>query len=209
MNRLQVGAAIAALSTALAASSASALVINDYFDPSITSAANAAQIISAITQTTNQYQYLFKNPVTVNIYFQQQAGSFLGSSESSFYYDTYDSYTNAAINNAIANPGNTPLTQGLISTLTEPSNVADLILATGASFRANGYIAPGVLGEVDGQAIDTIITLSTSFPLDFDQNVPGYNGSNLEYNGRDTIAHEVDEERASIGGSGLGAKLHR
>jgi hypothetical protein len=176
-------------------------VINDFFDPSITSATNSAQIISAIEQTTNQYQYLFSNPVTVNIYFQQQAGSFLGSSQSTFYYDSYGNYTSAAISNAIANPGNAPLTQGLISSLTGPSNTADLILATGADFRANGYDAPGALGEVNGQAIDTIITLSTSVPLDFDQNVAAYNGSNLEYNARDAIAHEVDEA-LGIGGSG-------
>ncbi|HSZ50259.1 MAG TPA: hypothetical protein VK801_01695, partial [Caulobacteraceae bacterium] len=170
MIRLPIRAAMAALATALAAGSANALVINDYFDPSITSAPNAAQIISAIEQTTNQYQYLFKNPVTVNIYFKQQSGSFLGQSESSFYDDTYANYNNASIVNANANPGNAPLAQGL-SSLTGPTNVADLILATGADFRANRYDAPGILGEVDGQAIDTIITLTTSYPLDFAANV--------------------------------------
>lgn len=210
MKRISLAALAAACCAVLAANPVNALVIQPYFDPSITNAQNAAQIMSAINAVTSQYSSLYTNPVTVNIYFQQQSGNFLGSSQSTYYFDSYSGYTVAAIDNAILNPNNAPLTQGLISTFSGPTNQQPVILTTGANFRANGYGSyayPGAANDtpgafnINGVAIDTIITLSTDNPLDFNSLVPAYNGSNLAYNGRDVIEHEVDEA-LGIGGSG-------
>lgn len=196
----------AALAAGAMASSASALTINDYFDSSITSNANAAAIESAITFSSNQIASQFGNNMSVGVYYAYvNDPSFLGASESTFYfYDTANYNLDAAAWSA-ANPQNTVLSTGLAHVAGTDQN----LLITGSALRAIGDAAPGgfdTSGNFTGNGpVDTVILLSSAYDLVFSGAVPTYDGSNLAFSGVDTIEHELTE---ALGAGGSGSNLN-
>jgi hypothetical protein len=187
----------------LAASQAEAVTVVATFDPSITSAPNAAQIENAINKVDSFYS-VFTNPVTVNIYFKLDAiPGDLGTSSPVLERYTYGQYTalltsasqaqhgNQVLATAVANLayGNTPATTGL-----------GFVRTTSASGRALGDAtdlgvmgADGVIG--DGN-FDGIVRI-TNDPGLVSWGAVGPN----QYSAITTAFHEVDEV-LGIGGPG-------
>ena len=189
--------------------SARALTITPIFDTSITTAPDAAAIESSIDTATATISSLYSNPITVNIVFKYKSGSFLGQSEASIYYDTYNTYVGELAADASANPQNTVLPVALahLSSGNDASGSGD-IETTSADFRAIGddtatpcYNSSGTFVSNCGQIADGVITISSSQPIDFARPVPAYNGSNDEYDAIRVEEHEIDEV-LGVGGTG-------
>ena len=192
---------------------AHALTIQATFDSSIVNAPDAADIENTINFATNEISSLYSNPGTVTILFKYSSGSFLGESNSSFYFDTYATVTSELQANLSANPQNTVLATALnnLSSGNDPNGARD-IEATSAAFRmglndntatpcfdASGNFVNGCDAVFDG-----VITLSSTQPIDFTRPVPAYDGTNLQYDGVRVAEHEIDEV---LGGGGSGSML--
>jgi hypothetical protein len=211
MNHRLVGlTATAALSTFAFAPAANALVIQDLFDGSIMTDPNSAQIESAIGFSTNQIASLYTDPTTVRILFRQASGNFLGSSSSTVYFFDTQDYNTASFIDALAHPENHPLAQGLAHLATGNGFPQSNMLATSADLRSLGLNAPGGFDTNgnfvgSGGTVDAVITLTTSFPLNYTMTIPAYNGSNTQWSAINTVQHEVDEV---LGGGGPGSTLN-
>jgi autotransporter-associated beta strand protein len=199
--------------TLAACAPASALTIQATFDSSIVNAPNAADIENTINFATNEISSLFSNPGTVTILFKYSPGSFLGESNSSFYFDTYATVTSELQANLSANPQNAVLATALnnLSNGNDANGARD-IETTSAEFRlALGdntatpcFDASGTFVSGCNSVFDGVITLSSSQPIDFTRPVPAYDGTNLEYDGVRVAEHEIDEV---LGGGGSGSML--
>ena len=192
---------------------ATGLNIVPAFDSSIVNAPNAAAIENSITFSANTISSLFSNAGTVHILFEYSAGSFLGQSDSSFYYDTYTNVTAELSANASANPQNTTLATALAHLSSgNDANGTTQMLATSADFRialGDNTATPcfdinGNFVNACGATYDGVITLSSSQPLDFTRPVPAYNGTNVLYDAVRVEEHEIDEV---LGGGGSGSTL--
>src|SRR5579871_6840929 len=192
---------------------ATALTIVTAFAPSIVNAPDASDIENAITTSANAISSLFSNPGTVSIYFEYAPGSFLGSSDSSYYYDSYSTIVSELTANATANPQDSVLASALANLANgNDSSGAKDILATSAFFREGlndqtatpCFNSTGTFVSSCNQTYDGVVTLSSSQPLDFTRPVPAYNGSNQTYDAVRVIEHEIDEV---LGGGGSGSTL--
>ncbi|HWA84007.1 MAG TPA: NF038122 family metalloprotease [Fimbriimonadaceae bacterium] len=142
-----------ALTAALAATSASALVIQPVFDQSITSDPNAATIENGIYSVIAFYQSLFTDNVTVKIYFQEGGG--LGGSLRGYYYNS----AGLAIN-ALTADASTADDAVAVSHLN--TNVFGSVAYSTANGRALGLNTPGLISVNGVNDYDGIITLNTS-----------------------------------------------
>ena len=208
---MKSAAAVVTLTLAVVgAPAAKALVINDYFDATIALDPNAAQIQQAILETTGRIASLYSNPVTVGIYFQQQPGFYLGASQSNYYFVPVGDYTAASQAVLASHPSDVVLAEALAHLGTGAgADPTTNILTTSANLRALGFDAPGGF-EPDGSysgtgSLDGVISLSTINPLDYDPAIPPFSFADVEFNARNTIAHEVDE---ILGGGGAGSVLN-
>lgn len=167
--------------------SAQALVIDPYFDTSISISQE-----TIINDALAFYDHAFVNPITVNIEFVNSSSVPGGQSISTFYsapYSGQGSYTQALLGNAEAN-GNSVELEGWNSL--PNGNKAPNVVATSADFRALGDAA--AVGLTAG-------TGSYAATTDFD----GIVTINPDYfthdGGHAALEHEIDEV-LGIGGAG-------
>jgi hypothetical protein len=214
LRTLAIATVAAAAFVVVSSSADAAVVINDLFDSTITSASNASEIESAIGTASSTIGSMYSNNTQVNIYFEYIPGSFLGASESTIYSGfTTGNYNFLSSLNAAANPSNAYLAEGLAHIAS--GNGADpntTMIATSADLRALGLNTPGGFNTSGqfvgaGGTVDAVIALSSSFGNDFNytENIPAYNGSNLQYSAINTVEHEIDEV---LGGGGAGSTLN-
>jgi hypothetical protein len=188
---------------------ASALTIAPYFDPSVTGAADAAQVEGAIDAAIGTIDSLYANSGTVGIVFDQASGSFLGQSETADYALSYPAYvaaltaaspgepTNTVLSTAIANlsSGNQPGAGGSMLVTSADMQVALGLTGTTGCFNSSGSFVSSC-----GQAYDGVVTLSSSYSFNF-----GKTAVSGEYSAIDTMEHEIDE---ILGGGGQGSTLN-
>jgi len=202
---LPLGALVAAL---VAPGPASALTILADFGTSITGASNAAQVEGAINAAIANIEAQFSTPGSISIYFGQAAGSFLGQSQTTDSFLTYNSYKNYLTAASAAQPSNTVLASA-VANLSSGNNAngsklvavtsADAKLALGLSstgcFDSTGSFVNGC-----GQTNFGVITLSTTYTLNFGTTaVPGL------YSAINVMEHEIFE---ILGGGGQGTMLN-
>jgi hypothetical protein len=205
-GRLLGGLAATAL---MCASQAHALTIQPFFDTTITSDPNAAQIESRIISATSFY-HAFSNPETVKIIYAQLPVG-LGSNVTTLYGDgapsggiPFADYAALLTLQSALHPENTVL-QTAVSNL-GTGNTLD-ILAPSANLRAFGLDTPGAFGTDfsfgAGGDFDAIVALDPSVGINYGPKpVPG------EFDATAVIQHETDEV-LGVGGSGslLGSPL--
>jgi hypothetical protein len=210
LPRAFVTASAVALAAVLAAPAANALQINDLFDSSITTDPNAAQIESTIQASTGQIAALYGDHAKVTILFRQAKGDFLGSTQYTIYgWDTAD-YNGFSAIDALAHPDNAPLWSGLTSVFAGNVYPNNNLLVSGADLRALGLTsirgAFDKSGTLTGNGdVDAVITLTTTYTLNYGGVMPPYDGTNEQYSAQNTIQHEVDEV---LGGGGAGSNLN-
>ena len=136
---------------AVAAAPAGAVTILPTFDSTITSSSHASTIETAINNALTFYAN-FVNPLTVNIDFQlaPSGATYLGGSQSTYYFDSYSNYTSALLANATGAGNQTEL---VAYNHLGTGNTADLILATSADFRALG--TPARRASIPPMALST------------------------------------------------------
>ena len=194
--------ALAAAVLLTADSAARSVTITPTFDTTITSSAYASTIEADINSALSFYNNSFANPVHVNIYFETATNvGYLGQSLSTYYENTYSTYTQAMLANATAHPANA-IAQTAYNNLQygNDSNGAAPIFATSANLRALGFQntvgqlnSVGKIGTGPGYFYDGIISLNAT-------DLAGFGGDGA-YGAKATIQHEVDEV-LGIGGSG-------
>jgi hypothetical protein len=201
------GAFIAAL--AMAWPAMAALTITPLFLSSITGASNAAQVEGAINEAIDNIESLYTNSGDVSIVFTQQSGSFLGQSETADYTISYPGYVatlmavseteplNTILSTAVAHlgSGNMPGSGGSVL-LTS----ADARVALGFSTATGCFNNSGTYVSTCGQAYDGVVTISSSFPMNY-----GTNPVSGEYSAIASMEHEMDE---ILGGGGQGSVLN-
>jgi hypothetical protein len=189
---------------------AAALTITPFFDSSITNAANAAQVQGAISSAITIIESLFTNSGSVGIVFTRASGSFLGQSSTVDYSLSYTNYinqlatvshrepTNTILASAVANlsSGNKPGTGGSVL-LTS----ADARVALGLTGATGCFNSGGAFVNTCGQAYDGVVTLTTSFTLNY-----GSTAVSGQYSAINTVEHEIDE---ILGGGGQGSVLNQ
>jgi hypothetical protein len=195
------GLAAAAL---LSASQAHALDVLPFFDTSITSDPNAAQIEGTINHAIGFY-HAFSNPETVKIIYAL-APVGLGASETTLYGGSgatggipFGDYAFLLALQSALHPENTVLASGVANLGT--GNTMD-ILAPSANLRAFGLDTPGAFGTDGsfgmGGDYDAIVFLDPSAPINFGPTpVPG------EFDATPVIQHETDEVLGTGGGGSL------
>ena len=201
-SRARILGGVAGAVVMAAASQGQALTIVPYFDSSITSDPNAAQIEATINNAISFY-HAFSNPVTVNIIYAQAAVG-LGANESTLYGGNqpsggiaYGDYVSLLQADSAANPQNTVLQTALANL--GSGNQLD-ILAPSANLRALGQDTPGAFGTDGsfgaGGTYDAIVYLDPTAGINYGATpVPG------EYDATPVIQHETDEVLGT-GGSG-------
>lgn len=186
----------AAVGLVIAAVPARALTILPTFDPTITDSAHASTIETDIDNALAFYK-IFNTTDTVSIDFQlaPSNATYLGASQTTFYFANYSDYTSALQGNAAYTQNATQLEA---ASHIAAGNKANLILESSADFRALGfsgapglYSANGAFGV--GGTFDGIVYLNG-------QDLLGFGGAG-DYDPNRTIQHEVDEV-LGIGGSG-------
>jgi hypothetical protein len=208
LERRRLLGAVAVSALLLAAGQSHALVITPFFDPSITSDPNAAQIETTINNAIHFYN-VFSNPVDVKIVYAL-APVGLGENSSTLYGGfqpsggiAYSDYVAGLQADAAAHPENHVLQTALANL--GHGNQLD-ILAPSANLRALGLDTPGAFGtdQVFGDGdYDAIVWLDPSAGLNFgDTPVSGL------FETTQVIQHETDEV-LGVGGSGtlLGSGL--
>ena len=190
-------------------SPAAALTITPLFDSSITGAADAAQVESAINAAISATDGLYANAGTVGIVFSQAAGNYVGKSQAADYAMTYGAYTsylaaaasrepaNTILSTAVANlpSGNKPGAGGSVILTSADARVAlGLAGATGCFNGSGAYVGSC------GQPYDGVVTLTTINPLDY-----GRTAVAGQYNATNTVEHEINE---ILGGGGQGSALN-
>jgi hypothetical protein len=188
---------------------AAALTIVPDFASSITGAVNAAQVEGAINTAIGTIDSLYTNSGSMGIVFTQASGSFLGESESADYSMSYRAYTAALTTVSHSEPSNTILATALANLSAGNKtgaggsiNVtsADGRIALGQSGFSGCFNSGGAFVNNCGQAFDGVVTLTTSFPLNYGKTpVAG------EYSAIDALEHELDE---MLGGGGQGSVLN-
>lgn len=166
---------------ALTGGAANALVINPFFDSSVTS--SEQQVIEG---AISSYENMFSNPETVSIEFMtSSAGG--GTSQASDYVAPYSTYTNWLGINAI-NSGDSYAVEAYNNL--KYGNTAQQVLFTSADGRALG--CTNCVGGVAAQG-----SISSSTMVDGIVTV----GSSYYGNGAQVVYHEIDEV-LGIGGQG-------
>jgi hypothetical protein len=192
-----------------AAHPAAALTIVPDFDSSITGAADASQVEGAIDAAIGTIDSLYSNAGSVGIVFTQASGNFLGESETADYNMNYASYTaaltavsqnqpaNTILATALANlsSGNKPGTGGTMYLTSADGRVALGLAGFSACFNGGGTFVNGC-----GQAFDGVVTLTTSFALNY-----GTTPVAGEYSAVNAAEHEINE---ILGGGGQGSMLN-
>ncbi len=163
--------ALAAAVLLTADSAARSVTITPTFDTTITSSAYASTIEADINSALSFYNNSFANPVHVNIYFETATNvGYLGQSLSTYYENTYSTYTQAMLANATAHPANA-IAQTAYNNLQygNDSNGAAPIFATSANLRALGFQntvgqlnSVGKIGTGPGYFYDGIISLNAT-----------------------------------------------
>ncbi|HVC62655.1 MAG TPA: NF038122 family metalloprotease [Acetobacteraceae bacterium] len=192
----------------LAATRANALVIDAGFGSSITAAANAGAIETAIDTAVNAIGSLYSNPGTVSILFTTGPGGFLGQSNEGLDGVSYSNYTSLLAADAAAHPANTTLAAAVANlAYGNDANGSRPIAATTALLRVGlgvtgatpCFNASGAFVSTCGQAYDGVVTLSSTQTLDDTRPVgSGYDAIRV-------VEHEVDEV---LGGGGAGSTLN-
>jgi PEP-CTERM motif-containing protein len=210
---LSWGLVLGALASATQPVQAGTLTIIPTFDSTITSPPNAAQIEAAINSAIGTIDGLYStfNTVTDNVYFQLGPGSFLARTNDGFFGERYTSYTNALKADSTANPSNTVLSTAIANlSKGNASSGASRIAATTGLLRMLGFTAPpcfSATGDFNcgaaGHPFDSIVTLSTTRPLDYTRPTPAFPPT--EYDALGAIEHELDEV---VGGGGAGSTLN-
>jgi hypothetical protein len=188
---------------------AAALTIVPDFDSSITGAADASQVEGAIDAAIGTIDSLYSNAGSVGIVFTQASGSFLGESESADYNINYGSYTaaltaashnqptNTILSTAIANlaSGNKPGVGGTIYLTSADGRVGLGLAGFSGCFNSGGTFVNSC-----GQAFDGVVTLTTSYTLNY-----GTTPVSGEYSAVNAVEHEINE---ILGGGGQGSMLN-
>jgi len=166
---------------ALAGQAHANLVITATFDSSITSDPNAASIEATINSAINFYQTTFSNPVNVTIDFQEMASG-LGSSNTTLYKETYQSFINNLTASSSGDATDTTALAHLPTGATNPVTGSTTINGKTANLRALGYSGIPPIGGFDGTiGLNTHLTNVGS---------PGTTG---QYSLLAVIEHEIDE----------------
>ena len=188
---------------------AAALTITPFFASSISGAANAAQVEGAINAAIDTIDSLYSNTGTIGIVFIQASGNFLGQSSSADYGLNYTNYVadltaashrepgNTVLASAVANlsSGNKPGSGGLVL-LTS----ADARVGLGLPFASGCFNSGGAFVNTCGQSYDGVITLTSSFTLNY-----GTTAVAGQYSAVQTVEHEINE---ILGGGGQGSVLN-
>jgi hypothetical protein len=173
---------------------AGSITINATFDPSLSSADDAA-ISAAIASI--EADITSPNNLTVNLYYNSMTGG-LGESSTSIYAPSYYQYYNAlkAVSTqpnqltALASLGTAPTGSGSGN----PVNGNTTVDITSAEGRNLGFNTPGTV-SVNGGTYDSEVSLNTSLTYP-----PGTNnGSNY---GLEAVANHETDEALGIGGTG-------
>ncbi len=186
-----------------------ALTITPLFDGSITGAANAAAVEAAISNAIGGINSLYSNAGTVGIVFTQTSGSFLGQSQTADYNLGYTTYvsdltavshreaSNAVLASAVANlaSGNKPSSGGSVVLTSADARVALGLAGATGCFAASGSFVAGCRQSYDG-----VVTLTTSFSLNY-----GTTAVAGAYSAINAVEHEIDE---ILGGGGQGSVLN-
>jgi hypothetical protein len=164
------------LALGLTATSVNALTINPEFSSSITGAADAASIESAINAAIKTVDSLYSNTGTVGIVFTAGAGNFVALSQTYDYSEAYSQYTSLLGLNSIKNPANTTLSTAIanLASGNKPGpggsvlvTSADARVALGVASDTGHFNSSGSFVSAGGQAYDGVITLNTGIPLNF------------------------------------------
>ncbi len=182
---VMAGLALALSVAPLTASTISSpLTINATFDTSITSDPNAAAIEASINTAISFYTSNLTTatvaPIDVTIKFQEGGG--LGSSATTLYKETYQSFIDALIAASSDDLTDTTALAGLPTTSLNPVTGSAFINIKTAPLRALGYTGAPPSGGFDG-----IITVNTALTH------PGSTNSSLNYNLMSVVSHEIDE----------------
>jgi hypothetical protein len=188
---------------------AAALTITPFFDSTITGAANEAQVEDAINGAIGTIDSLYSNTGTVGIVFNQASGSFLGQSSSVDYNSSYANYVSALTAVSHSEPGNTVLSSAIahLSSGNKPGSggsvlltSADARVALGMSGASGCFNSGGAFVNTCGQVYDGVVTLTTSFTLNY-----GTTAVAGQYSAISTVEHEINE---ILGGGGQGSVLN-
>ncbi len=206
-RRLQASAmaGVAAVSLKFARP-AHALSILPTFDSSITGAANASAIETAIDSAANTIDALFSNASTVPILFEavNEPNGFLAASESTYDTYSYANYASLLRSAAAAEPGNTVLRTAAANLKSGNQGGSKGIVATNTVFQALGLSGSALSGaypsEDGGAPFDGIVLINLGEPLSFS----GQPSAN-QYDATRAIEHEIDEV---LGGGGSGTTLN-
>lgn len=182
-----------------------ALVITPYYASSLTTAANASQVESAIGIAISQVQAQIATPGNVSIVFgASNSSNYLGQSQTSYVTGSYSGYVSLLQADAAANPTNAVLATALanLAPATAAYGNKDVLISTAAARLALGatvtpcYDSTGLLVPGCNQTYDGVVTLSTSYPMNY-----GTTPVAGQYSQIATVTHEIDEI-LGIGGPG-------
>lgn len=198
---------------ASAATSADALVINNYFSYNLRANPRAAEIMAAINYSSNAFAALLSNDVTVNIQYDLDLNStgWLGMSGSAGGLYSKEYYASMLASNAAAHPENTVLAQAVNSLGQGNYSDPDLLYvsATSAQLRANGIDVPGYFeqfvnddetpvydlgGEtLKGGGLDGVLSIASIDSMIFGFDIPEWDGTDATafYPAINTIQHEI------------------
>ncbi len=212
LNRLFLGTTLGFAVASAVALPANALTIVPTFDSSITGAANASDVEGAINTALNTIDALYVNPGTVNLVFNQEAGDFLGESDSGRYNVSYSNLVTQLTADHNAHPTNTVLTTALANlSHGNDGNGASSISATSAYLRVllgfSGatpcFNVAGAFVPTCNQLYDGVVTISSSEP--FFYSVPTSGPLPSGFDAIAAMEHEVNE---ILGGGGQGSVLN-
>jgi hypothetical protein len=185
----------------LAATSAGAVTINDFFegDPGYTGCvlsncnnfSTTSLTETAVINATNQIASFYSNNVAINILFAGGAANGGAATNSGVYTQSYANYTNALAANSAANLANTVLKSAVTNFPNgNGANGLTPVGETSGDLRANGqalatplFSNTGVFGP--GRTIDAVVSVGTTASIT-------------------AVVHEVDEV---MGGGGAGSAL--
>ena len=198
----------------MTASSADALVINNYFTYDLKNHERAIEIIDAVNYSSRAFENLFSNDVTVNIQYQldYSVGVGLGRAAGGSERIRKDVYGDLLIASSAANPENAVLAKAVESL--GQGNFAnpgiEYIEVTSAQIRAIGVPIQGDVetwgnGEwysdfggdslPEGQGLDGSVILMSVSEMLFGMDIPAYDksivGAPVRFSAINTIQHEI------------------
>ena len=204
---------VASGALSLTATSVTALTIDSEFDSSITAAADAASVESAINTAITTIDSLYSNAGAVGIVFTQAPGSgFVAQSTTSQAFVQYSQYVSLLSSNSINNPANTTLSTAItnLPSGNKPGpgdpigavavTTVDERVALGMAGVTGFYNSSGTFVSAGGQAYDGVVTLNTNLALNYTTTpVAG------EFSAISAVEHEINEV---LGGGGQGSVLN-